>query len=241
MSIKEARAGAAFTRVAGVVLAKFILFADRHDMDSPRCHASAFEGRQRRSIAAALSCPCTNYLMKANVVTAPAPTISATSEKHDPVVAVCVTHEAAQALVAALQRARFDMTQLSLVGNGSAAPEHVHGFFTVGDRVKAWASTGSLWGAGWGLLLGAAIVAMPPIGVVVAAGPFVAMLLAVLESAAVVGGVSAIAAALTELGMSPEHAANYEADVKADRFLVIVHGSPADIARARTIVEDSRD
>jgi hypothetical protein len=178
--------------------------------------------------------------MKVDMVTAPAPAASTAPLKHDPVIAVCGTHEAAQALVAALNRAGFDMTQVSLVGNGSASSEHAHGFFTVADRVKAWAGTGSLWGAGWGLLLGAAIVVMPPIGVVVAAGPFVAILLAVLEGAAVVGGVSAIAAALTELGLSPEHAANYESDVKADRFLVIVHGSPADVARAKTIVEGSR-
>jgi len=158
----------------------------------------------------------------------------------DPVIAVCATHEAAQQLVAALNRAGFDMTKVSLVGKGFASPEGAHGFFTIGERVKSWAATGSLWGAGWGLMLGAAIVVMPPIGVVTAAGPFVAMLLAVLEGAAVVGGVSAIAAVLANIGVSPERAANYESDVKADRFLVIVHGSAADIARARTTCEQRR-
>jgi len=160
-----------------------------------------------------------------------------TSAGTDPVIAVCDTHDAAQAVVAALNSAGWDMGKVSLVGAGTDAPGQVHGFFTIGDRVKAWASTGSLWGAGWGLLLGAAIVVMPPVGVVVAAGPIVAVLLAVLEGAAVVGGVSAIAAALTEMGMSAEHAAQHEADVRADRFLVIVHGTPDEVARARAIAD----
>ncbi len=44
---------------------------------------------------------------------------------------------------------------------------------------------------------------------------------------------SALAAALVGLGMPKDRAIKYEADVKADRFLVIVHGSADDIAQAR--------
>jgi hypothetical protein len=214
--------------------------ADRRP-DAPSAHgrnaSQPVERHQQRPPVRAVSWRHTN-LRKSDVpISSARPSPDAT----DPVVAVCDTQEAAQSLVAALNRAGFDMTKVSLVGKGNLSPEHAHGFFTIGDRVKSWASTGSLWGAGWGLMLGAAIVVMPPIGVVVAAGPFVAMLLAVLEGAAVVGGVSAIAAVLTDVGLSPEHAANYESDVKADRFLVIIHGSAEDIARARTIAENSRD
>lgn len=159
----------------------------------------------------------------------------------DPVIASCETHQHAKEVVEALGRAGWDMTRVSLVGKGDAPADGAHGFFTLGDRVKAWASTGGLWGAGWGLLLGAAIVVMPPIGVVAVAGPIATILLSVLEGAAVVGGVSALAAALAEIGMSSEHAANYAEDVRADRFLVIVHGSPQDIARARNIAQARSD
>lgn len=160
-------------------------------------------------------------------------------EVDDPVIAVCETHETAQAIVEKLHRAGWDMSRISLVGKGTAAPEQAHGFFTIGDRIKAWAGTGSLWGAGWGLLLGAAIVVMPPLGVVAVAGPFVTVLLAVLEGAAVVGGVSAIAAALAEIGLPSKEAADYAAQVTADRFLVIVHGTSAEIERAHAIVGET--
>ena len=167
------------------------------------------------------------------------PQAPSTQEADDPVLAVCETHEAAQAIVETLHRQGWDMTRISLVGKGTAAPEEAHGFFTIGDRIKAWASTGSLWGAGWGLLLGAAMVVMPPLGVVAVAGPFVTVLLAALEGAAVVGGVAAIAAALTEIGLPSKDAADYAAHVTADRFLVLVHGTPEEIERARAIVRNA--
>jgi hypothetical protein len=157
----------------------------------------------------------------------------------DPVIAVRDTQPAAQAVVAALERAGFDMTKVSLVGKGQAAGPHAHGLLALGDRVKEWVTPGGAWDAAWGLLLGAAVVMAPPVGIVVAAGPFVAALLAVLEGAVVVGGVSVIAAALTEIGMPSDRVANYEADVKANRYLVIVHGSAQDVAQATAIARQS--
>jgi hypothetical protein len=173
------------------------------------------------------------------VVNTSGPRLPPKHEFEDPVIAVCDTHEVAQAVVEKLHRAGWDMASISLVGKGTATPEQAHGFFAIGDRVKAWASAGSLWGAGWGLLLGAAIVVMPPLGVVAVAGPLVTILLAVLEGAAVVGGVSAIAAALAEIGMPSKDAADYAAHVREDRFLVIVHGSSAEVARARAVIGDT--
>jgi hypothetical protein len=151
------------------------------------------------------------------------------------VIGVYATHEAAQGTVTALNRAGFDMAKVSIVGKGYGGDEHAHGLLAMGDRIKVWAGTGSLWGAAWALLLGAAVIVMPPVGIVVAAGPVVAALLAALEGAIVVGGVSALAAALASIGMSSEQAADYEAHIKADRFLVIVHGSRDDVERARAI------
>ena len=50
------------------------------------------------------------------------------------------------------------------------------------------------------------------------------------------GGVSALCAALVSLGMPHDQAIKYEADIAADRFLVIVHGTQEDVARARDIL-----
>ena len=155
----------------------------------------------------------------------------------DPVIAVFDTHAAAEATIKALSRAGLDMKKLSIIGKGYQMEEHALGFYTVGDRIKTWGGIGSFWGAIWGLLVGPAVFLLPPVGLVAAAGPFTLALVAALEGAAVVGGLSALGAALSSLGMSNNQAIKYEADIKADRFLVIVHGSMEDIARARAVFE----
>ena len=94
----------------------------------------------------------------------------------DPVIAVHTNHSGAEAAVKALGRAGFDLKKVSIVGKGYRTEEHAMGFYTLGDRVKAWGASGGFWGAAWGLLLGSAVFVMPPLGVVAAAGPITLML-----------------------------------------------------------------
>ena len=162
--------------------------------------------------------------------------MNATTQPGDPVIAVHASHSGAESAVRALGRAGFDLKKVSIVGKGGLGNEHALGFYTLGDRVRAWGASGGFWGAAWALLLGSAVFVMPPLGVVAAAGPITLALVAALESAAVVGGVSALCVALVSLGVPREQAIRYEADVAADRFLVIVHGSADDVARAREII-----
>ena len=163
-----------------------------------------------------------------NVPASPAPT--------DPVVAVRETRTDAEAAVKALGSAGLDLATVSLVGKAFHEDGHAHGFYTVGDRLRAWGASGGLWGAAWALLLGSAVFVMPPLGVVAAAGPITLALVAAVESAVAVGGVSALCVALGRLGVPHERAAAYEADVAADRFLVLVHGAQEDRDRARLIL-----
>ena len=154
----------------------------------------------------------------------------------DPVIAVHASHGAAEAAVKALGQAGFDLKKVSIVGKGYRTEEHALDFYTVGDRMKAWGASGGLWGAAWGLLLGSAVFVMPPFGIVAAAGPITAALVAALEGAAVVGGVTALGAALASVGMPHDQAVKYEAEIAADRFLLIVHGTQEDVAKARGIL-----
>jgi hypothetical protein len=155
----------------------------------------------------------------------------------DPVIAVYDTHAAAEATIKALSHAGFDMKKLSIIGKGYHTEERALGFYSTGDRIKTWGGIGGFWGAVWGLLAGPALFVIPGVGLVAAAGPFGLALIAAVEGAAVVGGVSALGAALVGLGMSKNQAIKYEADIKANRFLVLVHGSAADIAKARANLE----
>src|ERR1700688_1044459 len=152
------------------------------------------------------------------------------------VVAVYKTHTGAEEAVATLSAASFDIKKVSIIGKDYHTEENVVGYYTTGDRMKTWGGIGAFWGGIWGLLFGAGFFLIPGIGPVLVAGPFLAALVGALESAAIVGGLSAVTAGLVSLGIPKDSAVKYEAEVKADKFVLIVHGTPEELERARTIL-----
>jgi hypothetical protein len=68
------------------------------------------------------------------------------------------------------------------------------------------------------------------------AGPIVASLVGGLEGAVVVGGLSALGGALFSIGIPKNSVLKYEKELKADKYLVIAHGSQKDIDNAREIM-----
>lgn len=128
------------------------------------------------------------------------------------------------------------MKKLSLVGKGYHTEEHPVGFYTVGDRIKVWGGAGAFWGGIWGLLLAPGIFLLPGFGLMAVSGPIVAALVAALEGAVAVGGVSAIGAALTQIGAPRDQILKYETALKADKFVLMVHGSIEDVAKADSIL-----
>ncbi len=155
----------------------------------------------------------------------------------DAVVTIYNTHTEAEEAVKELQRSGFDMTQLSIVGKDYHTEDHVVGYYTTGDRMKAWGRMGAFWGGLWGLLLGAAFFAIPGIGPVVVAGPLVSWIVGALEGAVVVGGLSALGAGLASIGIPRDSILKYETALKADKFLLIAHGTPEQVDRAKSILE----
>jgi hypothetical protein len=158
------------------------------------------------------------------------------SEGNAAVVAIYDTHAHAEEAVRTLQKAGFDMKKLSIVGKDFRTEEQVVGFYNRDDRVKFWGGTGALWGGIWGLLLGTAIFAIPGIGPVLVGGPLAASLVAGLESAVVVGGLSAVGAALYSSGIPKDSIVRYETALRADNYLVMVHGTSDDVAKAGDIL-----
>ena len=55
-----------------------------------------------------------------------------------------------------------------------------------------------------------------------------------------VGGVNALGAALYSIGIPKDSVLQYETTVKADGFLVMAHGTAAEIARAKAILRMAR-
>jgi hypothetical protein len=157
-------------------------------------------------------------------------------ETSDTIVAVFADHNSAEAAIKKLSSAGFEMKSLSVVGKGYHSEEKVVGFYNTGDRVKFWGSRGAFWGGFWGLFFGGVFLTIPVIGHVVVLGYLAATAISALEGAAVVGGVSALGAALYSIGIPKDSVIQYEADVKADDFLVLAHGSAEEMARAKSIL-----
>lgn len=152
-------------------------------------------------------------------------------------VAVYETHTQAEAALKELQRSGFDMKRLSIVGKDYHTEEHVVGYYNAGDRMKRWGKSGAFWGGAWGLLFGSAFFAIPGVGPILVAGPLVAWIIGALEGAAVLGGLSAIGAGLYSIGIPKDSVIEYEAAIKSDKFVVVVHGTVAEVDRAKQIME----
>lgn len=154
-------------------------------------------------------------------------------------VAIYNTHTEAESAVKELQRAGFDMKKLSIVGKDYHTEEHVVGYYNMGDRMKAWGKMGAFWGGLWGLLVGAAFFAIPGIGPVLVAGPLVGWIIGALEGAVVVGGLSALGAALYSIGIPKNNVLEYETEIRGGKFLVAAHGTTDEVSRAKEILKST--
>jgi hypothetical protein len=161
-------------------------------------------------------------------------------EHTDTAIAVFADHNAAEAAVKKLTLAGFEMKNLSVVGKGYQTDEKVVGFYNTGDRVKFWGTRGAFWGGLWGMFFGGLFLSIPIVGHVVILGYLASMAIVGIENAVMVGGISAIAAALYSIGVPKDSVVKYETAIKADRFLVMAHGTAEEMARAKTILGTSK-
>ena len=157
--------------------------------------------------------------------------------KENAAVAVYKTHTEAEAAIKELQKSGIDMKKLSILGKDYHAEENVVGYYNAGDRMKFWGKLGAFWGGLWGLLFGSALFFIPGIGHIVALGPVGGMIVGALENAVIVGGLSALGAGLYSVGIPKDSIIKYETAVKADKFVIIVHGTEDDVTKAKEIIK----
>jgi hypothetical protein len=155
------------------------------------------------------------------------------------VVALFNEHIQAENAVKHLQQAGFDMKKLSIVAKGYHTDENVVGYYTTGKRMMHWGKYGAFWGGIWSLLLGSAVFMIPGVGPFLAAGPIVTLIVGALEGSVVIGGISAIGAGIYSLGIPQETVLQYETSLKAGKFMLVAHGTPDEVARAKSILSTS--
>jgi hypothetical protein len=155
----------------------------------------------------------------------------------DVVIATFPDHPTADAAIRKLIASGFKPVNLSVAGKAGHPDSSVTGISSMGDRVRIWGIRGAFWGGLWGLLFGGLFLTLPVVGNLIVLGILVSTLVSILEDAAIVGGLGALGAALFSLGVPSEKLPLYEADVSAGKLLVMAHGSAADVAGARKILE----
>jgi len=162
-----------------------------------------------------------------------------TNDTNNAVVAVYDSHETAEKAIKKLTDANIPMKEISIIGRGYHTDEKVVGFYNTGDRMKFWGKYGAFWGGMWGLLAGGLFLTAPVIGPVVIVGSFAAMVLTGIEGAVIVGGASALGAALFSIGIPKDTILQYEKAITADGFLILVQGTAEETERARAILKTS--
>ena len=158
-------------------------------------------------------------------------------ETTDTVIAVFADHNAAETAVKKLTASGFEMKNLSVVGKGYHTDEKVVGFYNTGDRVKFWGTRGAFWGGLWGMFFGGLFLVVPVVGHVVVLGYLAAVAISAIEAAVMVGGLSALGAALYSIGIPKDSVIQYETALKADSFLVMAHGTAAEMASAKALLD----
>jgi uncharacterized membrane protein len=156
--------------------------------------------------------------------------------KNNAVVAIYQSHPEAETAVKELQQSGFDMKKLSIVGRDYHTDEHVVGYYNTGDRMKYWGKLGAFWGWIWGCFFGSAFFFIPGVGPLIVAGPLVVWIVGAVESAVVVGGLSALGAGLYSQGIPKDSILKYETALKTDKFVVIAHGTAEELIHAREII-----
>lgn len=156
------------------------------------------------------------------------------------VVGVYETHELAENAIRELQKSGFDMKKLSIVGKDYHTEEHVVGYYNLGDRMKSWGKLGAFWGGIWGFLFGAAFFFVPGVGPIAVGGPLVGWIVGALEGAVVVGGLSALGAGLFTIGIPQDSIIKYETQIKADKFVVLAHGTEDEMKKAYELLNKTQ-
>ena len=156
------------------------------------------------------------------------------------VVAVYNTDTDVEEVVTLLRKSGFDTKKVSVVAKDYHTEEHSVGYYVTGGRMKYWGKRGPFWGRIWGLLVGAAFFADPGIGPVLVAGPLVAWIVGTFECAVIARGLSTIGAGLYRVGIPHDRVLQYEAALKANKFVLVVYGMTHEVAGALDIIQGTR-
>ena len=163
-------------------------------------------------------------------------TVPTSTPTRETIVAIYRDHGDAEAAVRRLAAGGVPIAAISIVGRNFQTREDVTGFYRPADAALVGASEGAWYGGLFGLMLGAlGFFIFPVVGGIVVLGPLSGLIAGAISGA----GVGALVSALMAAGIPRDQALLYQGRLEAGEFLVLVHGSAADTARARAIFPET--
>jgi hypothetical protein len=156
--------------------------------------------------------------------------------QNESVIAVFGDYQGTDVALKKLTSAGFAFENLSVVGKSYHSEEKAVGFYDTGDRIKFWGKRGTFWSGSWHLFAGGVALTMPGVGQIMVLGYLATIVVSAVDGAIMVGGLSALGAALYSSGIPRDSILQYEQAVKADGFLLVVHGAVEELVRARAIL-----
>ena len=154
------------------------------------------------------------------------------------VVATYDDHVEVEKAMQALRQSGIDMQHVSLVGKEQPG-EALSGCYRLESEFRYCGTLSTFWGGIWSLLFGCAFFAIPSIGPVLVGGPLVSWIVEVLDRTIDAAGLSELGLALHRAGVPRASVLECEAALRANRLLLVVHGSTAETGRAGHVLEST--
>ncbi|RKZ57348.1 MAG: hypothetical protein DRQ44_15865 [Gammaproteobacteria bacterium] len=130
-----------------------------------------------------------------------------------------------------LQAQNFNLTAVSIVGNGRYKKEHAVGIYTKDGRSHFQGAQAMFWESLWRNLDGELFIVVPERASLAATGGIVQLLIK--EQVDVdIHGFSVLGVALFNMGVPADGIAQYEAAIKAGKILLIVNGKRGEVERS---------
>jgi hypothetical protein len=156
-------------------------------------------------------------------------------------VAVYPHFRAAGTAIQRLKESGFEMDKVSVAARDERSGNQVTGYYRGNNGMCYWGRLGQFWGPLWGLLSGWAFFAVPGLGPVLVAGPLAGWIVALLENAAIFGGLTVVGAGLYNIGVAKQSVLECEAALREGKYVVLVHGAGEDVRRARQLLNLTED
>jgi hypothetical protein len=149
------------------------------------------------------------------------------------VVATYRNHADAETAVRRLAADNLPVEKISIIGRNFETHEAIQGFYRPADAALDGASQGAWFGGLFGLMMGAmGFFVLPVVGALMVLGPLSGLIAGAIGGA----GVGALINGLVAVGIPREQALKYQERLSVGEFLVVLHGTARETARAHEIL-----